>query len=160
MEAKTCPRCKESLPIESFSVDNAKKSGRSSYCVPCNAARRRDWYAANADHARELAKEKRDTWVGATFEKPLSRNTAANRIIRDKVLDALGGKCACCGTELREFLTVDHIHGGGGRHRAENSNGYFYRLLLKDLDPSKYRILCYNCNCSRAHRGYCPHERM
>jgi|SRR6267142_6461843 len=80
--------------------------------------------------------------------------------VRDAVIDMLGAKCACCGEKTREFLSVDHIHGGGAKHRkASISGGSYYQSILKEGCPAnKYRVLCYNCNCSLGHRGYCPHQ--
>lgn len=77
---------------------------------------------------------------------------------------AYGGNppsCACCGETRLEFLTVDHIDGGGGKHKKEiNKTGDgFYNWLITNHFPSGYRVLCYNCNLSLGHLGYCPHEK-
>lgn len=32
-----------------------------------------------------------------------------------------------------------------------------YKAAIKENYPDSYRILCFNCNCSLGHRGYCPH---
>ena len=71
--------------------------------------------------------------------------------------------CACCGENNYEFLTVDHIDGGGAQHRREN--GYHpgnstYSWILKNNFPEGFRILCWNCNSSRGVYGYCPHEKQ
>lgn len=41
---------------------------------------------------------------------------------RSIILNHYGGvppKCACCGENHVEFLSVDHINGGGNKHRKE-----------------------------------------
>jgi hypothetical protein len=45
-------------------------------------------------------------------------------------------------------LTLDHINGGGTKHRRENNkaNCAIYRLLAHQGYPDGYRILCHNCN--------------
>jgi len=85
------------------------------------------------------------------------------------VLAHYGGKCACCGETRWEFLTVDHIKGGGVRHRQEvckNGAGTnrscgssrFYRWLIRNNFPKGFRILCANCNQALGSHKYCPHQ--
>lgn len=153
-----CPTCKCVDPAKR-GIDRHKPGGHQTYCFKCNAKRAKAWREKNPKTVIALNREKRVEWLGVTHEKPVTRATARNRVIRSQVLAKLGGKCACCGETRDEFLTVDHIHGGGNKHRT-NSDGYFYRVLLRTgLPESEYRVLCYNCNCARGHRGYCPHER-
>lgn len=71
-----------------------------------------------------------------------------------------GNKCACCGETRPEFLSIDHIEGGGRQHRLElkEQNKKFYHWLQQEGYPKGYRVLCMNCNTSRGFFGYCPHE--
>ncbi len=78
------------------------------------------------------------------------------RRLKQQVLDNYGGVCQCCGEFRFEFLTIDHPHGGGNRHRKEIGT-HFYRWLKKNNYPSGFRILCMNCNFSFGKYGYCPH---
>lgn len=87
-------------------------------------------------------------------------NITAKRCIRkvhDAVLDALGGKCSCCREKRRNFLSLEHIKGGGGKHRKSLGNGYSYWKSVLDAGCPKdeYTVLCYNCNLSRGFYGYC-----
>jgi len=79
---------------------------------------------------------------------------------RYEVLKHYGGeppKCACCGEDRFEFLSIDHINGGGKQHIK--SIGYnLARWLKKNHYPEGYRVLCHNCNFALGHYGYCPHE--
>lgn len=74
-------------------------------------------------------------------------------------LNAYGSTCACCGESKWEFLTIDHIKGGGTRHREElkTVGSAFYQWLKNNNFPSGYRVLCYNCNCCLGQHGYCAH---
>jgi len=69
--------------------------------------------------------------------------------------------CVCCGEERMEFLTIDHVEGGGTAHRKVlgRYGKHFYRWLYQQGFPDGYQILCYNCNCSLGRFGYCPHEK-
>jgi len=73
-----------------------------------------------------------------------------------------GSKCACCGEDIAEFLTIDHIDGNGNKHRRSlNKRGFgFYRWLINQGLPSGYQILCWNCNCAKSIHGVCPHQRI
>lgn len=80
---------------------------------------------------------------------------------------AYGGfKCVCCGETEPMFLTLDHINGGGTKHREELRNGqpaaggsWLYRELRRAGFPPGYQVLCFNCNCGRARNGgVCPHH--
>ncbi len=79
-----------------------------------------------------------------------------------EVMDGYGGKCACCGETELAFLTIDHIDGGGCKHRRSLNMGagvQFYRKLLREGCPSGYQVLCFNCNMGRAvNGGVCPHH--
>lgn len=69
--------------------------------------------------------------------------------------------CACCDEDHLEFLTIDHINGGGRKHRKQISkdlSGWqFYLWLKRNNYPSGFQILCMNCNFAKSHGG-CPHE--
>jgi hypothetical protein len=74
---------------------------------------------------------------------------------RKAVLDHYGRACACCGTT--ENLTVDHVNGGGNKHRAQIGEGSygFYRWLVVNGFPAGFQILCAPCNRSKADRESC-----
>jgi hypothetical protein len=71
-------------------------------------------------------------------------------------------KCACCGESHIEFLSIDHVNGGGNKHRREigiHCGGKpFYQWLKRSGYPSGYRVLCHNCNFASGHGG-CPHTK-
>lgn len=107
--------------------------------------------------ARENYQKNRETILST-----LSTNSRIRRRrIRQETIAAYGGKCACCGETNWEFLTIDHINGGGNKHRKETGLvGTKFYVWLKSFDyPKKeYRCLCMNCQSSRGWFGYCPHE--
>jgi len=75
---------------------------------------------------------------------------------RAAVIEAYGGKCACCGETQYEFLSIDHVAGGGRKHRASLTMSMEH-FLYKNGFPAGYRLLCHNCNQAIGYYGRCPH---
>lgn len=72
------------------------------------------------------------------------------QIIRSKVFDHYGHICVGCGENDPFVLSIDHIGGGGNKHRRElgglNRGGNTtYRWLIKNNFPQGFRVLCSNC---------------
>jgi len=67
-----------------------------------------------------------------------------------KFISEYGERCPICGEDRWEFLTVDHVNGGGKQHRERlRSHGgvNFYRWLKRQGYPKdEYQLLCHNCN--------------
>ena len=90
-------------------------------------------------------------------KQQLSSNRKAERDdLRKQCIAAYGGKCACCRESTYEFLTIDHIDGGGRQHRKVIHN--FYRWLRMNNFPPGFQVLCYNCNCCKGAYGSCVHD--
>lgn len=85
------------------------------------------------------------------------------RKLREEIISAYGGKCVCCDESAPEFLTIDHINGGGGKHRETigrtGGQSFYIWLRRQGFPKDEFRLLCYNCNCARGKYGYCPHEK-
>jgi|SRR3990167_40583 len=95
--------------------------------------RHRNWKKYYEDH-----KEKR---------KIDSRSYYARQ--RGAIFGILGEKCALCGFNDMRALQIDHVRGGGGREKRENTTHtqYYKNILNKLLNGSiDYQILCANCN--------------
>jgi len=81
------------------------------------------------------------------------------------IFEHYGGKppkCACCGETGWEFLSVDHINGGGTKHKKELNCGGglgFYKWIINNNFPTDLRLLCMNCNFALGKFGYCPHDK-
>jgi len=86
------------------------------------------------------------------------REREKHQLYFEMIVAHYGGKCACCGETNHKFLTVDHINGGGHKHRKQISNK-IYRWLVLNNFPDGYQILCFNCNCGKnRNHGVCPHQ--
>jgi len=68
-------------------------------------------------------------------------------------------KCSCptCNVDDTDLLCLDHINGGGAKHRKIVGNN-MYRWVRDNNYPDTFRILCHNCNQSLNNHGYCSHD--
>ena len=83
------------------------------------------------------------------------------RKLREQVLAHYGHKCVCCGEDTYEFLAIDHIDGGGNKHRKEVGYGAtFYLWVIKNNFPKGLQVLCHNCNLAKGYYKICPHEKQ
>lgn len=153
-----CTHCEQTLPISEFRADHSRKSGLSVWCRACLTEYKRNYYAQNKE---KIATSKANSYRrNAEYIK--NQTNARNREYRIKVLEHYGGKvptCTCCGEQHIEFLCLDHINGGGNRHRREIGGGSrVFLWVIRNNFPAGFRVLCYNCNSSLGHYGYCPHD--
>jgi len=125
---------------------------------------RRTHYLANRKEILRKCKiyvQKNLSWISP-------RVAEAKRKMKLSVKMHLGGRCRCCGEREPEFLTIDHIHGGGSKVRnkqgfRKNEVYYYeiYRAMKAGRSVSKkYQLLCSNCNLSKhLGGGVCAHKR-
>ena len=105
----------------------------------------RNWRSNNKDKVRQHRIDNHDNYIDN------------RRHLRMEVLLSYGGQCACCGESRYEFLSMDHINGGGNAHRKElGSSEMVYRWLRANDYPAGFQVLCHNCNMARSFYGYCP----
>lgn len=123
-------------------------------------ANTRKWRLKNIERVREYSRKYAKI---NRAEKTANAKTARIRL-RTQVIQAYGGKCACCGEVNEIFLAIDHINNDGAAERkrlygrqAGSSSTRFYRLLRRQQYPNGYQVLCWNCNWAK-HRGGCPHK--
>lgn len=137
---KLCPSCATSKPMDAFGVATSKRDGRFCYCIECRRAKDSARVALIRD---ELRRRQRDRKV----------------YIRLYVLFEYGGRCACCGETEPKMLAIDHIEGGGKKHRNSRDVGRnIATWLVRNGLPDGFRVLCHNCNFARGIFGGCPHE--
>ena len=146
MVGKKCTKCGKNKHINEYYYWSYSKDKRMCECKACNRKRRAAHYAENPALWRQKTKD-------------------SSKKVRLQILQhysELGvPKCICCGEEHEEFLELNHINGGGVKHRKmiKASPGVgFYRWVIKNKYPAMFNIMCSNCNKSRGNRGYCPHE--
>lgn len=116
---------------------------------------------------RAKNKEKCRAYSKVSHKKHRVKNLAymkdRSRRLKTELISNLGGKCACCGEDKYEFLTLDHIHGGGHQHRLRCSfsrTTIYWEVKMQGFPRDKYRILCWNCNAAIGMFKKCPHGNL
>lgn len=157
---KTCTQCKNDKPLDAFHKHKGCKFGVSSTCKSCSSLRFKKYYYGNIDHCKKIRRDAR-TSNKTGFNQTCKESRAKRRV---EVLSHYSGgtpRCACCFETRIEFLSLDHIYGGGNKHRKEIGAGSsVYRWAKKNSYPQGLRVLCYNCNLSMGFNGYCPHSQV
>ena len=95
-------------------------------------------------------------WQKGNPSKMREYRAADRRKLKDRVFDYYGRSCVCCGEVRQEFLTIDHVDGGGREHRRKINND-LYRWLVKKTFPKGFQVLCMNCNFAKRESKECPH---
>ena len=103
--------------------------------------RRKVYYWAH----REAEAERQRNW----FWKPYHQRER-QQLIKTAVLmhysNPIGSTvCNNCGEQDIEVLCLDHVKGGGNKHRRIIGSAY-YDWIIKTGYPEGYQVLCYNCN--------------
>ena len=100
-------------------------------------------------HGRSPCKPCRNAWYVEYRERR-----------KREAFDYYGAFCACCGEDTYEFLTFDHIDGGGNQERMNRrTSPYTYEQVIKEGFPDRFQVLCFNCNWGKHKCGVCPHKR-
>ena len=154
---KRCQRCGEDKPLDAFYAHRQNKDGRHSWCKSCVAAYQEDRRALRRNDPAFLLHDR---------EMSRARTRRAARALRLLVVEAYGGRCACCGEAEEAFLALDHRFDDGAAERRSLGIGRanpdplkFYRWLRDQGFPKdRYQLLCHNCNFAKARRGVCPHQ--
>ena len=137
---KKCSRCKIEKENNNFGIDKHMRCGLNSWCNKCKS-----------EYAKEMWHKKPEEY------RERQRKYNFNR--RQKILNAYGNKCTCCGEDTPEFLELDHKNKDGTKHRKQLGTLNIYPNVIKEGYPKdKYQLLCANCNHSLGSKGYCPHQ--
>lgn len=146
---KKCFKCKKLKPITNYCKNQAKPDGLSTECKDCRRNYMKRYYKLNKKHLDQLNKQR----------SKVRHLEAKVKVVKHYTKGLMSCMCNGCDVHQLEFLTVNHINGGGQRDR-KNFRGArtFYEYLVKAVFPEGLNILCYNCNCSNGFFGYCPHS--
>lgn len=77
--------------------------------------------------------------------------------LKDAAFNAYGGyKCNCCGMTYTAGLELDHVNGGGNKHRRETkANGVYLWLKVNNYPAGMMQVLCATCNKAKHREGVC-----
>jgi len=161
MYKKTCPVCgKEFETKYAWQIYHNRLCAKKAYRDrPANKKAIRGGVNRWIDENRERYLARKRKYNKDNRDKINKQKREILRLLKTEVISAYGGRCECCGESAMEFLTIDHVNGGGTKHRkVVGAGGTFYYWLRRNNYPSGYRVLCMNCNCSYGSYGYCPHK--
>ncbi len=166
---KRCTRCGKRKPLRAFYRGGPGfRDGWKPECKACLIAREqrraeasRQWIREYAAGWRRQNRQLIDSANGfmARHHRRFSLTTYYR--LRHEAILAYGGyRCACCGLTEAMFLTIDHVNGGGGRHRRHvGVSSNFFRWLKNRSYPRGFQVLCSNCKSGRyRNKGVCPHR--
>ena len=117
---------------------------------------------AKTPEVRERLKVENKRWRENNRELANERSRIAKKKYEARckklVFEHYGKKCNCCEEDKKTFLTIDHIDGGGTRHRKKLKEK-IYTWLFRDNFPAGFQTLCFNCNWSKhINGGICEHK--
>jgi hypothetical protein len=163
MDMKKCDMCHEFQPLELFSRNKSRKDGFHSTCKPCKKCldvkyqknhkdiikvRRHEYYVGN----KEEITKKTTAYIAANPKRHNAYGVKAKRKLKKKVCSQYCSgevKCKYCSVDDMRLLTIDHIAGGGNKHRqaigVKTAGDAFYRWLKRNGFPKGYQVLCWNC---------------
>ena len=110
-------------------------------------------------HYRDMGYTREERAAILTFNKSPEKGRQVRAWKKGLVIEHYGGVCSCCGETEQMFLSLDHINGGGTKHRKElgKYGTAFYAWIIKNDFPEEFQVLCYNCNLAKGFYGICPH---
>lgn len=169
---KTCTICGEEKSLKDFARRTKAKDGYKNKCKKCynewSRVRYKElWSISKRKKWNEDAeyREERLRWHREYNKTPQRReyssryNQNSGYKLRSEFLEVYGHACACCGEPREEFLSLDHVFGGGNKDRKARGRLAIYKDALRDGAPHpEFRILCHNCNQAFGYYGYCPHS--
>lgn len=110
---------------------------------------------------KDRAKNRAAVWRASNQDKVGATSRAYRQRLKTEAIAAYGGVCDCCNESREVFLAIDHVNGGGLKHRkaiGKRGGGAFYKWLQDHGWPHGYRVLCHNCNFATHVLGTCPHR--
>lgn len=187
MKTEVCTKCNRRLPKDQYHHDSSKRTGRYPSCKGCQRLERGQVKRPKKSFSRldviyrrcnackkylKLEKFYTNTSVkdglhtqckmcsikNATSEAAKIGQKGRRQAERMVVLNAYGNKCTCCGETRNQFLSIDHVNGGGNKHRKEIGHGHVYSWIRRNGFPPDFQILCHNCNLAKGFYGKCPHK--
>lgn len=159
---KICVTCKIEKELNCFHKNKSRKDGLCETCKECRAVqnkrsreknidkikvRKHEYYLENKEHIVE----KNNNYIKNNKVKHNEWATKSRKKLKTEVCSHYGNgvvKCNLCEESRLHILTIDHISGGGNKHRREEGikTGYStYSWLKKNNYPEDFQVLCFNC---------------
>lgn len=154
---KWCPGCKTNRPLDHYHKNKRAPDGLQFQCKDCLYILRRDCLIKNPELYRSNNRE----WRRRNAKRHGMERKALWAALREEFFEAYGGKCTCCGDDIKEFLTLEHIYRDGKEHRKRSHSSLQLYLELKAAGwpKDRYTLYCMNCNWATRFGAVCPHKR-
>lgn len=150
IKPQVCSNCKVLNPSCGF-------YNNQHYCKDCAKEYRHVWYMTLPN------RQAKRIYYGRTEDKPGQYKRRAEKAwtIRLEMIVAYGNKCSCCGEQRPQFLTLEHLLGGGNSHRdrLSRASATWRELKSQGWPQEGFTLLCWNCQMSKTHFGVCVHEQ-
>ena len=141
---KRCTGCKQLLDESKFWRNNHHRDGLGYRCIECKKEYKRVWDEENREELRAKANEYNR--IHRKYRREQYRRWREHRhLLVIQVYSDLDIKCALCGEEDIDVLSIDHINGGGVSHLKTIPNSDLYAWLINSKYPDGFRVLCWNC---------------
>jgi len=113
----------------------------------CRLCGIKHYYANKPKRSAEDKKEYLKEYYKKNKDKADAYTNRWRQAKRLELISILGGSCVACNEKDSDVLDVDHVYDdGAAERRATKGKDIIYRLLEKDVDLSRYQLLCKNCN--------------
>lgn len=130
---KTCTKCKETKPLESFAKQSDGPKGRASWCKPCKTTQVKARYASNKEHRERVKAYNRE------------RRAANAKRLSDYKLEQ---GCNDCGYAAHPAaLEFDHLPEYEKEFTISAKTSYNWGRLQSEID--KCEVVCANCHAVR-----------
>lgn len=156
----TCPQCGNTRSIWKC---NTLKKNHTGLCRNCwdkkrfNGQNHPLWkggreIAQRKWNAKESSKKLKHKYYLENRGHILQRNREHNLSLKIEVMSHYSKgelKCAHCGIDDVFVLTIDHIDGGGTKHKQSLGGSLgkkLYSWLKNSGYPNGFQVLCFNCN--------------
>lgn len=120
----------------------------------------RKWKSENREAVRAQERARYHNQTPEQKAAKVLKNKERRIRLRLAAIEHYGGICACCGEVTIEFLCIDHVGGGGNKHRKTLTTKSIGEWLYSNGYPDGFQVLCHNCNMAEGIYGECPHKRI
>lgn len=163
---KVCPSCKITLIWSSNKqcgeCYRRELDERAKHCRVCGVGLTSDNVYKTKQWRNNTCKQCQKDYHSNRYRNGFGeRQKQERQELKARVINHYGGACACCRESNLIFLAIDHIDGGGNKHKRKIGGlGHTLYSWLEDHNyPSGFQVLCHNCNYAKHHYGVCPHKR-
>lgn len=174
---KKCKMCKEIKSLVDFYRCANNKDGTTHLCKECTKLEKKrvklekqlGTFVSRIRKPRLTEQDKLDRSQEQVEYHKKYRIEKAEQISKSKKvyinkvklegLSHYGNACSCCGEDIKEFLTIEHLEGRDKSEKRYTGKKMWARAKSEGY-PNKYTILCFNCNLAKGAYGICPHELL